>query len=148
MARADELGYQSYRSVREIPGPVDYLTITVPNTVVPQILTSVARLPMGWTHGLSIGIPTILPARSTSQRSCTGRVAEQVLEDEPAYATTAHRYGSTLRGLCPASRPCLRGAVTGRRPTLRCCHPSSPRTRGRWPRRGYGRCAESVPINP
>jgi acetyltransferase len=47
---ADELGYQTYRSVREIPGPVDYVTITVPNTVVPRILEDCAAKGVAGVH--------------------------------------------------------------------------------------------------
>jgi len=56
---AEELGYQNFRSVRDIPGPVDYVTITVPNTVVPYVMQDCAAKGVTGVHIFATGFAEI-----------------------------------------------------------------------------------------
>ncbi len=54
-AGAEELGFQNVSSILDIPEPVDYVAISVPNVVVPRVLQDCAAKGIGGAHIFAAG---------------------------------------------------------------------------------------------
>lgn len=54
-AGAEELGFKNVSSVQDIPEPVDYVCLSVPNTVVPIVLKDCAAKGVGGVHIFAAG---------------------------------------------------------------------------------------------
>lgn len=52
---AEELGFQNVSSILDIPEPVDYVAISVPNVVVPRVLQDCAAKGVGGAHIFAAG---------------------------------------------------------------------------------------------
>ncbi len=52
---AEELGFQNVSSILDIPEPVDYVAISVPNVVVPRVLQDCAAKGIGGAHIFAAG---------------------------------------------------------------------------------------------
>ncbi|MXW23825.1 MAG: hypothetical protein F4Z96_04050, partial [Chloroflexi bacterium] len=52
---AEELGFPNVSSLLDIPEPVDYVAISVPNTVVPRVLQDCATKGVGGAHIFAAG---------------------------------------------------------------------------------------------
>ncbi len=73
---AEELGFQNVSSILDIPEPVDYVAISVPNTVVPRVLQDCATKGVGGAHIFAAGFAE------------TGTEIGQQLEDAVAQIAT------------------------------------------------------------
>ena len=73
---AEELGFQNVSSILDIPEPVDYVAISVPNTVVPRVLQDCATKGVGGAHIFAAGFAE------------TGTDLGQQLEDAVAQIAT------------------------------------------------------------
>ena len=73
---AEELGFQNVSSILDIPEPVDYVAISVPNTVVPRVLQDCATKGVGGAHIFAAGFAE------------TGTELGQQLEDAVAQIAT------------------------------------------------------------
>ena len=74
---AEALGFQNVASLLDIPEPVDYVTLSVPNTVVPTVLRDCVAKGVGGVHIFAAGFAETHAEEGIRLEETVGAIARE-----------------------------------------------------------------------